>query len=166
MADILPPEFPPLLPSGFHRRTLAEVRAEFVAAAAFTASTTRDKIMRGLERVVYTLNNCYGLRGELWLDGSFLTEKIDPKDVDYLLCVPSDIYDRDTTARTTVDWASHEDRLFSHYCDGYKWVEYLPGHPLFNRAVRDRTDWINWYGHSRAGVPKGIVVVSLPAVMQ
>ena len=121
--------------------------------------------MRGLDEVVRKLNGCHGLRGNLWLDGSFLTEKIDPEDVDYLLCVASDLYENDPAVRAAVDWASAEDRHFSHYCDAYKWIEYTSGHPLFKNAVRERADWTQWYGTSRGGVPKGIVVISLPALM-
>lgn len=120
--------------------------------------------MDGLEHVVGRISSA-DVRGELWLDGSFLTQKIDPMDVDYLLRVGSDIYDHDPEKRTIVDWASSAELKDSCSCDAYKWIEYNVGHPLFADSERDREYWTNWYGVSRKGIRKGIAVVTLPAVL-
>jgi hypothetical protein len=44
--------------------------------------------------------------GDLWVDGSFLTEKIDPKDVDVVVAIDGDsVYDHGTPEqRATIDW--------------------------------------------------------------
>ena len=155
------PEFPPLLERGFQHWTMPQVRAGLVTA--FATSLTRRGIMAGLERFVGRLDEA-GITGELWLDGSFLTEKIDPEDVDCLVRVPSDLYDGDAAKRTVVDWASEVDRRDTRSCDADKWVEYTQGHPLFRQSDADREFWTGWFGKSRGGVPKGIVVVVLPTV--
>jgi hypothetical protein len=157
------PEFPPLLERGFHIWTMPQVRAGLVKA--FATSLTRRGIMDGLDRFVARLDDA-GITGELWLDGSFLTEKIDPEDVDCLIRVSSDLYDGDSAKRAVIDWASEVDRRETHSCDADKWVEYIEGHPLFGRSDSDREFWTEWFGKSRGGVPKGIVVVVLPTVMK
>lgn len=156
------PEFPPLLAPGFHWMTVAEVRE--LCVIAFPSSLTRRAIMEGLEEVISRLNNA-DIDGEIWIDGSFLTSKIDPLDVDYLLCVGSDIYDHDPAKRLVIDWASHEDLRDSHSCDAYKWIKYDKGHPLFADSEDTRKYWTDWYGISRKRIAKGIAVVILPAVV-
>jgi hypothetical protein len=156
------PEFPPLLPAGFHTMTVAEVRD--LCVTPFTSSLTRRGIFDGLIDLVRQISEA-GVDGEIWLDGSFLTNKIDPIDVDCLLRVGSDDYDNDAAKRAVIDWASHEDRLDSHSCDSYKWVEYDAGHPLFAISEDTRRYWSDWYGMSRKKVEKGIAVVLLPAVI-
>jgi Family of unknown function (DUF6932) len=155
------PEFPPLLTPGFHSVSLGEVRG--LCVTKFPTSLTRRAIMDGLRQVIRKLNEA-DIEGELWLDGSFLTEKIDPEDVDYLLCVGSDIYDVDPAKRAVIDWASHADLKTSHLCDAYKWVEYKPGHPLFAYSEDERRYWADFFGTSRKKIRKGIAVVTLPAV--
>lgn len=120
--------------------------------------------MDNLEDVIRRLNDA-DIDGQMWIDGSFLTRKIDPLDVDYLLRVGSDIYDHDSAKRVVIDWASHEDLRESHSCDSYKWIEYDLRHPLFPDSEDTRKYWTDWYGMSRRKVAKGIAVVILPAVV-
>lgn len=120
--------------------------------------------MQGLETVIFALI-AGRIVGELWIDGSFVTEKIDPEDVDLLLRVPAEIYDADPARRAVIDWASREELLQTHFCDSYKWVEYNYGHPLFRSSEADRRYWTNWYGKSPLGVEKGIVVIHLSTGM-
>ena len=70
--------------------TLIEVRQ--LCVDNFPNSETREPVMNGLEYVVYRLTEA-GICGDLWVDGSFLTEKIDPNDVDLLLHIKPDFYD-------------------------------------------------------------------------
>ena len=83
------PEFPPLLGPGLHPFSWLELRAACVDA--FPLSQTRLEIFTGLEEVIRELQRL-GITGELWLDGSFLTRKIDPDDIDLVLGVPRACY--------------------------------------------------------------------------
>jgi hypothetical protein len=158
---LVKPEFPPLFPAGFHVVALAELRQ--LCVKNFSGSITRRGIMDGIETVVRELSNA-GIIGEFWVDGSFVTEKIDPDDADTLVHVSSEIYDNEPAKRTLIDWASHENLKATHSCDSYKWIEYSSGHPLHAKSETERKWWTDWFGTSRKGVPKGILVVSLPAV--
>lgn len=121
--------------------------------------------MDGLTGLIQRLNEA-SVIGEIWLNGSFLTEKPDPNDVDVLLHVSSAEYDSDASKRAAIDWASDENRLHSHSCDAYKWIEYTEGHPLHASSEDDRLYWSHWYGTSRSGLPKGVAVIKLPAVIE
>ena len=75
-------EFSPLLPVGLHPKTLDEM--EVICVHGFHLSTTRFTIMNGLRLMVQELEQA-GIQGDLWINGSFLTVKIDPEDVDIAL---------------------------------------------------------------------------------
>ena len=87
-------EFPPLLPEGRHPMSIEVLRQQCVER--FPLSRTRAKIMAGLAEVIERLIQ-HRVVGELWVDGSFLTEKINPGDVDVVLRVPSSVYDDGTS---------------------------------------------------------------------
>lgn len=155
------PEFPPLLKPGFHPYGLADLRA--LCVDGIKSSITRKGIMDRLDEIAGAIQAA-GISCELWIDGSFVTEKIDPEDVDMLVCVQSDLYDNDPAVKATIDWASDPDRWNTHACDSYKWVEYSSGHPLFADSEVTRLYWADWFGVSRRGVHKGIAVVALSQV--
>lgn len=163
-SSTLKPELPPLLAPGFHRMSVAELAHLCVAHEQFSLSVTRKAVFTGLVAVILELNKA-GITGELWIDGSFVTTKIDPMDVDMLLRVQAGLYDSDAAKRAAVDWASSANLLDSHLCDSYRWVEYSVGHPLFADSEADREYWTDWFGHSRPPkkTPKGLVVIDLPA---
>lgn len=66
--------------------SLGDLEKLCVQSNMFRTSNTRSTIMQGLRHVVDTLSN-EAIPGEVWVDGSFLTKKIDPADVDILLSV-------------------------------------------------------------------------------
>ncbi len=87
MSDLFKAEFPPLLQPGFHTFTLQELQV--LCVDAFPLSRTRPLIMVEFEKLVRTLHES-GFRCEIWADGSFLTEKIDPDDIDLVVTITSD----------------------------------------------------------------------------
>ncbi len=88
-------DFPPLLPEGFHPMSLADLR--LLCVNRFSSSITRPSIMDGLEKVVYELNKS-GLHLEVWVDGSFTTEKLNPDDSDIAIRVDGPEFDAASTA--------------------------------------------------------------------
>ena len=77
------PEFPPLLAHGLAAHSLAEL--ELLTVGNFPASTTRAALWESLILLITELRVYKLLPAKLWIDGSFLTSKIDPDDID--LCV-------------------------------------------------------------------------------
>ncbi len=139
--------------------SLSEVKKRCVTD--FVQAENRSSIMAGLEAAVKKLIDV-GIQGELWVDGSFLTEKIDPKDVDLLLRINAEFADNATKEQEeTLEW--FEKGLSDFYrCDSYVWREYSPGHTLHVLSEAERIYWTGWFGRSRSGHPKGIAVVAIP----
>jgi len=75
------PEFPPLFSAGFHTRTFAELHDLLVLE--LPNSKTRPALWKSLEWLVVELK-ARAIKCELWINGSFTTEKIDPDNVDFV----------------------------------------------------------------------------------
>jgi hypothetical protein len=75
-------EYEPILPAGFHAMTIDQI--EEICVVAFPGSPTRRLIF---ERFVAFLDLLFqvGIVIEVWVDGSFLTRKPDPRDVDVVI---------------------------------------------------------------------------------
>lgn len=102
-----------------------------------------------------------GFFGEVWVDGSFLTEKIDPDDADVLLRCDGPCYDNGNEAyRAAVDWAA-ENQKKTLRCHSHVFFEYPDGHPLHVDGEWWRIWWHRQWGFSREDDPKGIVVILL-----
>lgn len=76
-----------LLPEGIHRATLDEVRERFG-----TTSDRRRELMRRVEEWFEMAHAIQALR--FLLDGSFVTEKDSPNDVDAVMLLPADFQQR------------------------------------------------------------------------
>ncbi len=72
-------DYPPILPDGLHQKNLEEVQV--LCVDAFPLSASRVRLMAGLRAMVDLLTTD-GVSGNLWVDGSFLTKKLEPEDVD------------------------------------------------------------------------------------
>lgn len=81
-----------LLPEGVHDSTLDEIRARF---GAFQESDRRVKLFAKLVELVQTMS-ASGLFEELLIDGSFVTSKPAPNDIDVLAVLkPGHDFERD-----------------------------------------------------------------------
>ena len=164
----LKPEFPPLLPSGFHQKTLSEVRE--MCVDPFPLSERRHLLMDGLERFVRTLEG-QQISGNIWVNGSFTTEKIDPTDVDLVIEFDGDVYDKgtDLTRALLIKITSEEDEdreYFKehYYCDPYPIAVFPESEKeLYEATEENRKYWIDKFGSDRRGKPKGLAVVEIGA---
>ena len=129
MVSYSKPEWPPLLPPGLHPKSITEV--EELCVAYFPLSATRQKLMAGLRKIVEMLVGCK-IVGELWADGSFLTEEVNPGDVDLVLCTSAEFYDNGTDEqKKTLRWLDEEDLRPSHGCDSRVALQYPASHIFF-----------------------------------
>lgn len=158
MSGAYQPDYPCLFPPGFHYLSISDI--ERVCVEFFALSKTRGPLMDGLNQFLRRLND-ENVLGDIWANGSFLTEKIDPKDIDLVLRCDAVLYNTGTAEhRAAIDWviANQKPTLG---CDSYVLFEYPPGHPLHAEGLW----WYSWYhkcwGFSRDDDPKGIVVISL-----
>jgi hypothetical protein len=77
-------EHPPLLPAGFH--ALDQQARQRICVDRFSDSVTRRRILQSLEGVITEINR-QSIQGRIWIDGSFLTEKLNPDDADIALVI-------------------------------------------------------------------------------
>ncbi len=156
-----PHEFAPLLAPGLHPMTLLQVKA--MCVDAFPQSKTRKDIWNGLQFVLGRPNE-RGVEAEVWVDGSFLTEKPNPEDVDFVLCVRASVYDEGTEAvREALEWIK-DDLKSLHKCDSHLFFVYERDDSVYEVGEKSRRYWLKQFGESRKDEPKGIAVVTLPSV--
>lgn len=156
-------DFPPLLPMGFHPMTLAQLRV--LCVDRFPNSITRASVMDGLEKVVLHLNKS-GIQMEVWVDGSFTTEKLNPEDSDIAIRLSGPDFDvASVPAKSPIVWAAKVDLKPSHKCDSYAFSEYPEGHVLYDHGQWRRAYWLNKFGHDRSERPKGLAVIRLPRLL-
>jgi hypothetical protein len=111
--------------------------------------------MDGLEEVIKELNRMQ-VPAEIWIDGSFLTEKIDPEDVDIVLRIESHVYDNGTAEQQQIiDWVAGNLKA-SHHCDSYVFYEYPDTHPAHAVGEWMHAYWLRQFGFSRADDFKGM----------
>jgi hypothetical protein len=81
-------EYPPLLQPGLHEMSMADLKA--LVVDAFPLSTKRqghwDNFVKIVDRLKKLKVPC-----KIWVDGSFLTKKIEPGDVDFVVDLPVQI---------------------------------------------------------------------------
>ncbi len=139
-------EYSPLLTPGLHEIGESDLERQFIEP--FAGSNTRPYLILGLRNYLSSLKRL-GISFEVWIDGSFSTEKIDPSDVDLVVFASEkDVNSLDENRR--VHFSGLMDRLSArskYGCD-----------VLFAIAenVDIRSYWRGWYGFDRNERPKGI----------
>jgi|GEM_PF-3312990 len=75
-----------------------------IGVSRFPLSKRRPLIIAGFTEIVCKLVE-YRVRGDLIIDGSFLTEEIEPTDIDFTLCVSEQLYlSSSGKQRAYMDW--------------------------------------------------------------
>lgn len=131
----------------------------------FPLSAVRKDIMAGFE-TLYEQALAVKLHGFIWLDGSFLTRKIEPHDVDLIFVVPAELYDSGTSEQFEfLEWLidKEDEPKTSFMCHTDVVLSYKEGHAEYERYLANLHHWeANVYGFSvNTKEPKGIVVVEL-----
>lgn len=152
-------EFDPILPQGMHRMGMAELK--HLCVDSFQGSRTRTRIWGGLSFVIDKLLQ-YQVEADVWLNGSFLTKKQDPEDVDLVLCIKIEVYDQaPSEAKDAIDWINDNLKKV-HFCDSYRFFMYPPSHKLHTVGEQLHAYWLDQFGTNYAGdEPKGIALIEL-----
>lgn len=99
---------------------------------------------------------------EIWIDGSFITQKISPNDIDILIHLPNDIF---TMYKSTISPLIEQSKYMTNgLIDAYITIQYPDNHQYFPLYEADLNEWKHIYGKTRAtpsGVrfPKGILTL-------
>ena len=139
--------------------SLAELRA--LTVESFPLSTRRSLIFGGLEKLLAELNH-WAIQAEVWIDGSFLTQKIEPEDCDLVVKLESEFVERCSPEQFQVLTWINSNLKATLLCDSYVFAEWPEGHEGHDAGMKLRADWLNWFGHDRRGGPKGMAVIATP----
>ena len=121
--------------------------------------------MDGLKQVIDKLNQS-GLPMVVWVNGSFLTEKLNPRDVDMVAKVKrADLVAATAVQKQTLTWFTRDDLRTPYRCDTYVFLEFEAGHQLADVTEWTKAYWLSQFGFSRAEDPKGLAVLNLPFVI-
>lgn len=138
----------PLLAPGRHLMTLEEIEAICVRRFAGQARSRREKLFYGLEELTQELLRVR-LPCTLFVDGSFLTEKPDPADVDVLLNIDDDVLKNlIPEQRTLIDALNLEHYIA--FVDSHAVVTYPRDHRYFGTGL-DMGNAGDAYGLEHAG---------------
>lgn len=146
------------LAPGIHTYKMQEFENQFVTA--FTSSKSRTVIFQNfnmwLEQLLSVLPPRY-----IWLDGSYLTQKVDPNDIDLVVFYyPEDIQSQQEASEIQ-HLINNVSRTLS--CDAYLCLSFehwtpqqLAAFPNQNHKIM-QTYWMGQFCFDRMREPKGIV---------
>lgn len=144
------------LDAGLHDMDFEGIVEHLVTA--FPTSNTRSTIITGYKRHRSEVS-AFGITCIQLIDGSFVSNKADPGDIDLVAFMDLD----------KVDALSLEDQqkliaLFSgpatkksHCCDAYFSPSVPENHPLYNEFRSSRKYWLGEFGYDREDRPKGVI---------
>src|SRR5262245_31601165 len=138
------PEFPPLLPAGMHPMPLAELRR--LCVDGFALSTARANLMVGIEAICGSLSTAL-IPAEVWINGSFLTQKIDPADADLAVRLSQAALPNPGPEQSALIGRIITQQFAG--CDSYVFVEYPAGHPQHGAGDMMRAYWQRQFGFTR-----------------
>ncbi|MFP4976368.1 DUF6932 family protein [Paenibacillus sp. CN-4] len=144
---------------GIHQYNIEEFEQQFVRD--FTGSTQRPIIY---ENFKYWLGQLLQIKVPryIWLDGSFLTRKLDPNDIDLVVFYgPEDIESEEEAEKILyiISNLSREFRCDAYFCLTFKhWDEAEQQRVDPNQATRE-TYWMGQFAFDRSREPKGMVEI-------
>lgn len=144
------------LEAGLHDMELDGIVEHFVTA--FPTSNTRETIIGGYKKHRDELATL-GVTCIQLLDGSFVSNKADPGDIDMV-----GFMDLEAVDALSPDDQMKLKALFSgkvtrdsHLCDAYFAPVVPPQHPLYDQLRSQRKYWMGEFGYDREDRPKGLV---------
>jgi hypothetical protein len=148
-----------VLPPGRHTATVDEVEAAFVDA--FSNSTRRRPLFESWLAVREAITRIVTVETE-WLDGSYVTAKDEPNDIDLVTHILGTSLDGLDAADQAMLRGLTSNKLSEalHGCDSYICPVYPPGHVHHGAYQAAFAYWDKWFSHDRNGQPKGYVEVT------
>lgn len=149
------------IPAGIHTYSYEEFYRQFVVD--FPSSQTRGNIKLEMFKWLEELGRILGVSTpvEIWLDGSFISGKANPNDIDTI------IYLDVTSPSLSSVWEtvkSHQAIAKSHLCDIYFATAITSSSN--HQDINMRNYWRGQFGFDRLDVPKGIITLPWSEVIK
>jgi hypothetical protein len=128
-------------------------KAEFVDA--FPQSSTRQVIFQNFSEYVEKLVSIIGTGFHQWVDGSFVTRKLNPGDIDFVTFINAKTFSSNEHLLNLLRESSREQSL---RLDGYFVKDYPIHHEGFVHSHLDSIQWMHEFTKdSRKGQQKGFI---------
>lgn len=141
--------------------TLNEFKENFVGP--FEKTSSRHEIFENYIRYVEEFKKEITPKFKQWIDGSFVTNKVNPRDIDIVNIVDYEI------AKENYDLLRekflNKDSLKAYKIDAYIVRVFPAGHRDYSKTVSDLLYWEHWFGKSKKNrakkrFPKGFIELS------
>lgn len=136
-------DFPPILRPGIHSMTLDMIRETF--ASPLPEATERLRMFSKFDQFIFRLRQL-NVTGVLWLDGSFVTRKPNPADLDCVLWNPSFVTTLSEEGK--IELRGLIDRASARAVYG---VDLYIETPLPDRQMEREAYWRGLFGFQRDG---------------
>jgi uncharacterized protein DUF6932 len=156
--------FPPgqdRLPPGRHKATKDEI--ETVLVEGFQESTTRRPLLDQALELLDAVQKIVPVSA-FWIDGSFVTTKEDPGDIDLVSHLDGEALD----ALKPIDQMLLGGLVSGHWsrdrsgCDSFFVSVYPAGHSANAEYEKTAAWWDSFFGQDRSGNAKGYVELEIP----
>jgi hypothetical protein len=128
-------------------------KAEFVDA--FLRSGTRQVIFENFSKYMEKLITIIGTDFHQWVDGSFVTRKLNPGDIDFVTFINAKTFSDNEHLLNLLKEYSRDENL---RIDGYFVKNYPEGHKGFIRSYLDSVHWMHEFvKDSRKRQSKGFI---------
>jgi len=127
----------------------------------FPNSSTRKILFNNYERFIYRFQDEVFPFFEQWINGSFVTMKENPKDIDIVTFLDYQVYEKRGEATLDKFWTFS---LEDDGIDSYIVKEYPENHQKYLDFLELKNQWLNTYNHSNPKkgkeiLPKGFLKI-------
>ena len=127
---------------------------------AYPISTTRQTLYEGYCQYNLGLQDILkGVGFEQWVDGSFVTTKSNPRDVDIVTFLDAIVYDK--YADSFIEFEGKKAKS-KYGVDAYFVLVYPENHRYHSWYLGDRAEWLNSFGYSIPSLTKRVSGQRLP----
>lgn len=156
------PCFPPLLPPGFH--DFDDDKIKSLCVEAFPNSVRRSMLYCNyiqLTEHFRAINQQCQCFSEIWVDGSFTTQKPEPDDIDILIVFDyAALNSLPDTLKQVVSPLLDRNYVYTNFKIDVLLL--VKNHPNITYDYSERRSyWRGWFGFDRKENPKGLVRVML-----
>lgn len=138
---------------------IATLKTYFVDA--FPNSTTRSQLYDNYLRYIYRFQDEIFPFFEQWINGSFVTQKENPKDIDFVIFLDYQVYEKREEKVLDKFWTFS---LEKEGLDAYLVKEYPNNHQLYEKYLTIRRTWDKRYSNTKPVnnlvFPKGFLKIN------
>jgi hypothetical protein len=145
------------LPAGCHPVSTDEFKSLLVDA--FPDSSSRPDLFERWLAVREGIRRIVPVQAE-WINGSYVTRKQEPGDIDMIVFLDPEIDQLDAADQTLLLGLVAKDvTKHLHGCHSFPVIAYPEGHPDHDAYVAAKETWSAFFGRDREGNPKGFLEI-------